>query len=56
MSIFVGLSVKTHVFTDKHVNLANELYRLFDERVHVAVVVDEWNHLAVFCEDLLDLP
>ena len=36
--------------------LADELDRLLDERVHVAVVVDERYNLAVAGEDLLDSP
>ena len=36
--------------------LADKLDRLLDERVHVAVVVDERHNLAVVCEDLLDRP
>ena len=34
--------------------LSDELDGFFDERVHVAVVIDERNHLAVAGEDLLD--
>ena len=36
--------------------LSNELYRLLDKRMHVPVVIDERNDLAVLCKDLLDLP
>ena len=36
--------------------LSYEFDCLFDKRVHIAVVLDERNHFAEFCKDLLDLP
>ena len=36
--------------------LSDEFHRLLDERMHVAVILDERNDLAVACEDLLDSP
>ena len=36
--------------------LSDELHRLLDERMHVAVVIDERNDLTVAGEDLLYAP
>ncbi len=36
--------------------LSNEFYRLFDERMHVGIVLDERNDLAVSGENLLNAP
>ena len=36
--------------------LSYEFDCLFDERVHIAVILDERNHFAEFCKDLLNLP
>ena len=36
--------------------LSDELYGFLDERMHVAVIVDERNDLAVLCKDLLASP
>ena len=36
--------------------LSDEFHRLLDERMHVTVILDERNDLAVACEDLLDSP
>ena len=38
------------------IRLTDELDGLLDERVHVAVVIDERYYLAVAGEDLLDRP
>ena len=36
--------------------LPDKFDRFLDQRMHVGVVLDEWNHLAVVCEEFLKLP
>jgi len=37
-------------------SLSEEFHGFLYERMHVAVIIDERHHLAVFREDLLNLP
>ena len=46
-----GFVRKNGRFTDNLCVLADEFYRFLDERVHVAVIIDEWDDLTVAGED-----
>ena len=44
------------VIYGREMRLSYKFYRLLDKRMHVAVVIDERNDLAIVSKDLLDLP
>ena len=44
------------LFYGRRILLSYKAYRSFDKRMHISVIFDERNDLAVLCKDLLDLP